>query len=135
MTYQFKHKITCDECGTGHGQAAPLGFYENDDFDSKYMCEECFNASKCPIDVNEENYFEVAEALHAVLTLWHDGGRGYELLCRSEFRPGMGWSESTVEEENEYFAEIETLYEKGTNFDAMEKILDAIDEILKERES
>lgn len=139
MKLTYAHSITCADCGTGYSVGGPLGAYFADAPTPEatiILCDECAEKreNECPIEVNEENYFDVAEALHAVLTLWHDGGRGYELLCRSEFKPGHGWSESRVEEENEYFAEIEALYEKGTNFEAMEKILDRIDEVLEETE-
>lgn len=59
--------------------------------------------------LDTENYFEQAEALHAVLTLWHGGqaSKTYSLLCQSQFKLGMAWSESQVEEENSYFSQIE----------------------------
>lgn len=90
------------------------------------------------IEINEDNYFEIGEALHTVLTLWHDGGRGYELLCRSQYRPGLGYSESEVEENNEYFAEIENLLTdengKFTSYDEIEKLMDKLDEYLEGNE-
>lgn len=59
--------------------------------------------------LDTENYFEQAEALHTVLTLWHEGqwSKKYELLCRSQFKPGHSWSESDVEENNEFYPIIE----------------------------
>lgn len=140
MKLTYSHSIECCDCGTGYSVNGPLGMYQvgeitlTDD-DKIVLCDECAEIRTNPlIVITEDNYFDVAEALHAVLMLWHDGGRGYELLCRSEFKPGMAWSESRVEEENEYFSEIEELYEKGTNFEAMEKILDGINEYLSNRE-
>lgn len=58
--------------------------------------------------INSENYFDYAEALHCFLTLWHEGQTSlkYKLLCRSQFKPGPLWSESRVETENDYYAEI-----------------------------
>jgi len=60
--------------------------------------------------LDTENYFDQAEALHTVLTLWHEGqaSKKYELLCRSQFKPAPSWSESRVEIENEFFPEIES---------------------------
>jgi hypothetical protein len=60
------------------------------------------------ITVDQDNYFDVAEALHAWLSLNHEGqwSDTYRLLCRSQFKPGASWSESRVEAENPYFSEI-----------------------------
>ena len=57
------------------------------------------------LTVTEDNYFEIAEAVHAFCSLWY-GGMGcpmYSILSRSEFKPGPLWSGSRVEEENEFF--------------------------------
>jgi hypothetical protein len=72
-------------------------------------------SSQFPIDINSENYFEVYEAIHTALTLWHGGqdSEEYRLLSRSEFSPGHSWSESDVEENNEYYSEIEELIKNG----------------------
>lgn len=61
------------------------------------------------LTVDTENYFDVAEALHAWLSLNHEGQSSdtYALLCRSQFNPGPSWSESRVERDNFYFAEID----------------------------
>lgn len=136
MTYRkltFVDRAECFDCGTGYGKSGPVSIYL-DCAEKIVLCDECAEKCTFPIEVTEDNYFDIAEALHAVLTVWHDGGRGYALLCRSQFKPGMGWSESNVEEENEYYAEIEELYEKGTNFEAMEYLLDEIDAFLDNRE-
>ena len=57
-----------------------------------------------------ENYFDQAEALHTVLTLWHEGQHStkYRLLSLSKFSPGPMWSESEVEKENIFYSEIES---------------------------
>ena len=42
MKFEFKHSITCDVCGTGYGEASPLGRYECPiSHSTLYMCEEC----------------------------------------------------------------------------------------------
>lgn len=58
--------------------------------------------------INQENYFDYAEALHCYLTLNHEGlwSTEYELLCKSKFRPSPLWSESKVELENEVYSLI-----------------------------
>lgn len=60
------------------------------------------------LQVDNENYFEIAEALHCYLTLNHRGlfSEEYELLCMSQFKPGSMWSETRCEEENVYYNEI-----------------------------
>lgn len=75
------------------------------------------------IEINNDNYFEIAEALHAVMNQYHDGGYGYEVLCMSKFNPGYGWSESIVEAENEYFAEIEALAKLDDNYCAIAELM------------
>lgn len=59
--------------------------------------------------IDNENYFDVAEALYAWLSLNHEGQSSdkYSMLCQIDFRPSPLWSESRVEEENFYFAEID----------------------------
>lgn len=56
------------------------------------------------IEINQDNYFEIAEAIHCYASLNHTGlwSDLYSVLSMSEFRPGMLWSESRCEEENEY---------------------------------
>jgi hypothetical protein len=78
--------------------------------------------------IDSDNYFDVAEALHAVLNLWHGGqySETYALLCRSKFKPGMAWSESQLEEENFYFHEIEELA-KHNKIEELENIMNQID--------
>lgn len=85
------------------------------------------------IEVNEDNYFDVAEALHACLIAWHGGqwSETYRLLCRSKFKPGMAWSESLVEQENEYYAEIEELCREN-KIEELEKLFNGIDAILND---
>lgn len=86
------------------------------------------------IKIDRDNYFDIAEALHSVLTLWHDGKFGYELLCRSQFRPGMGYRESDVENENEFYHEIESLLldknKKFKSYDKIEKLMDKLNKFV-----
>jgi hypothetical protein len=58
--------------------------------------------------VDAENYFEYAEALHAWLSLNHNGQHSveYVLLSSSQFKPGFMWSESRVKHENSVYGEI-----------------------------
>lgn len=58
--------------------------------------------------IDNENYFEIAEALHCYYTLNHEGQASelYQALCESKFKPGMLWSETVVIAENSYFHEI-----------------------------
>ena len=58
--------------------------------------------------IDEENFFEFAEALHAFFSLNHEGQTSefYECLSRSQFNPSFSWSESKVIEENSYFNEV-----------------------------
>jgi len=60
------------------------------------------------IDINSENYFDVAEALHCYLSLNHNGqwSDEYRMLCQSKFKPSPMWSESRCLEENFYCEEI-----------------------------
>ena len=62
----------------------------------------------CKYDVNDDNYFDVAEAIHAFCILWHSGQNSelYSIFSQSEFKPGMAWSESVVEKENEFYSEL-----------------------------
>ena len=82
---------------------------------------------KTSLNVTTENYFDIAEALHAWLSLNHEGqwSETYKLLCRSQFRPGASWSESRVEAENEYYPEI--------NADNAADLMDAVEAILESR--
>lgn len=82
------------------------------------------------IEINEENYFDIAEALHAVLSLWHDGKEGYRVLCKSQFKPGIMWSESKVEIENNYFNEVESLVNNNQGYDEIEKLMDNLNEFI-----
>jgi hypothetical protein len=78
------------------------------------------------IKIDNDNYFDIAEALHAVLILWHDGQYGYEVLCKSKFKPGMGWSESDVEESNEFFKNIESLVDKKQGYNDISDLMDEL---------
>jgi len=82
------------------------------------------------ITIDNDNYFDIAEALHAVLNLWHDGGKGYEVLCKSQFNPGMAWSEGIVEQENPYFYEVESLVNNKQGYDEIEKLMDNLNEFI-----
>ena len=54
--------------------------------------------------------FELVEACYTYAVLWHGGQYSdlYALQCEigQDFSPGMGWSESQVEEENEFYFEL-----------------------------
>lgn len=58
--------------------------------------------------VNEENFMDAVEALYTWLILNHEGqgSEKYELQCRMNYNPGMGFSESRVEAENYFYGEI-----------------------------
>ena len=64
------------------------------------------------LEIDEENYFELVEALYTWLVLNHSGQNSveYELQCRIvdewKFNPGFLYSESKVEENNLYYEEI-----------------------------
>jgi hypothetical protein len=79
--------------------------------------------------INSENYFEIAEALHCYLTLNYEGqgSEKYEYLCKSDFRPGLLWSENKVIKENCFYA---ALTEEN-----WKKIFDDLTEFLKEKEN
>lgn len=73
--------------------------------------------------VNEDNYFEVAEAIHCFCTLNHSGQTSelYSILSRSEFKPGAAWSETQVEQENYFYPElteqnVSEIFEELTTF-------------------
>jgi hypothetical protein len=68
--------------------------------------------------VNEENCFELCEAIHTFLTVEHEGqfSKKYELLGKSLFNPGALWSETKVIEENYLYSEIESLMIAIENF-------------------
>jgi hypothetical protein len=82
--------------------------------------------NKPELIVTDENYFELAEAVHAWLSLNHEGqwSDTYRLLCRSKFNPGPMWSESRVESENPYFTEITA--------ENAEQLMQAIDQFLSQ---
>jgi hypothetical protein len=82
------------------------------------------------ITIDNDNYFDIAEALHAVLNLWHDGGKGYEVLSKSQFIPGMAWRESIVERENPYFHEVESLVNNKQGYDEIEKLMDNLNDFM-----
>ena len=62
------------------------------------------------LKVNNDNRFDVYEAVHCYASLWHEGQAStlYSILSMSEFRPGPLWSESRCEKENDYFGMIES---------------------------
>jgi hypothetical protein len=66
------------------------------------------NSGGLMLTVNEENFFDIAEAIHCFATLNHEGQTSalYSILSQSEFRPGPLWSESRVMEENDWFHEL-----------------------------
>lgn len=57
------------------------------------------------VEINQDNYFEVAEAIHAFCGDWHSGQTSelYSILSQSEFHPGPLWSSEKVELENEIY--------------------------------
>jgi len=89
------------------------------------------NYTRPVIEVDYDNFFGVAEALHAVLTLWHAGqySETYRLLCRSKFKPGMAWRESDVEIENEFFTDIEAMAENN-DIEGLERLFNHVEIIL-----
>ena len=58
--------------------------------------------------INEDNFFEIAEAIHCFCALNHSGQtcKFYSILSQSEFKPGPFWSESKVEKENDFYSEL-----------------------------
>jgi hypothetical protein len=80
--------------------------------------------------LDKENYFDQAESLHTVLTLWHEGqwSTKYRLLCASQFKPGPMWNETQVELENQYFHEIESWRDDDKK---LEKLMNEINEYLE----
>jgi hypothetical protein len=78
--------------------------------------------------VNEDNYFDLAEACHCFASLNHGGMHShlYKMLSRSEFKPGYAWSETTVENENECYSMV--------NEENIETILDEIDAYFEQRD-
>ena len=84
--------------------------------------------------IDDDNYFEIAEAIHTVLTLWHDGRFGYELLCRSQFKPSPSWYEQNVIDENEFYDDVNSLVEssdgKFLGYDEIEILLDNLNEFI-----
>lgn len=60
------------------------------------------------MQINEENYFEYAEAIHAYCILNHGGQTCplYQILSMSDFSPGIFWSESKVALDNPVYSEI-----------------------------
>lgn len=72
--------------------------------------------------IDEENFSDMAEALHTWLTLNVDGKSSlqYELLSASKFKPGSFWTEDRVINENDLFPYID-----DSNFETIAKDLDA----------
>lgn len=61
--------------------------------------------------LDTEYYFDQAEAVYTFCVLNHEGmsSNKYSILSsRLNFEPGCGWSESDVEENNEFYGEVET---------------------------
>lgn len=58
--------------------------------------------------LDKESYFDQAEALHTVLTLYHEGqySKKYRLLSQSKFKPGLLWYEENVIKDNYFYSEI-----------------------------
>lgn len=56
------------------------------------------------IFLNEENIFEIAEAIHCYASLNYSGQNSelYKILSQSQFNPGPLWSETRCLIENEY---------------------------------
>lgn len=75
--------------------------------------------------INDDNYFDYAEAIHCFATLNHEGqnSRLYRVLSASHFRPGIFWTESKCEEDNSVYGEL-------TN-DNCEKLFDELCEFIK----
>lgn len=82
--------------------------------------------------LDTDNYFDQSEAVHCFLTLNHEGqsSKKYELLCRSEFKPGHSWSESRVESENEFYSEVESWSDEN-----IETFMDELDAFFEEDNS
>lgn len=59
-------------------------------------------------DINEDNYFDYAEAIYCFASLNHSGqgSEMYSILSTSTFKPGPLWSESQVEKCNYVYCEI-----------------------------
>lgn len=60
------------------------------------------------ISVDEDNFFDVAEAIHAFCALNHTGQNSvlYSILSQSDFNPSPNWSETRVESENQHYIEL-----------------------------
>jgi hypothetical protein len=58
--------------------------------------------------IDNDNFFDIAEAIHCYCTLNHDGKSSelYSILSQSDFKPSPFWSESKVINENEFYNEI-----------------------------
>lgn len=81
--------------------------------------------------LDEENYFDQAEALHTVLSLYHEGqwSKKYELLCRSQFKPGRAWREDNVIKDNWFYNEIVEY-----NDAELEQLMNELEKFLDEKE-
>ena len=80
------------------------------------------------IEINDDNYFDVAEAIHAFCSSWHNGQTSelYSILSQSQFEPGPLWSESRVELENDFYSEL-TEANISEYFKSLNKFLDERD--------
>ena len=58
--------------------------------------------------IDNDNYFDIAEAIYCYAMLNHEGQTSdlYKILSASEFKPGPLWSEEYVERENYHYGEI-----------------------------
>lgn len=74
--------------------------------------------------LKEDGYFDLAEAIHCYLSLYHEGQGSfkYALLSRSLFRPGPLWKESRCEKENDFYPLVQELSD-----DEIEMFMDEIE--------
>lgn len=78
-----------------------------------------------------DNYFDQAEAVYAFCVLNHEGQNSvkYSVGCSLDFKPGHGWSESDVEQNNEFYSEVETW-----NDNQLEKFVEELDHYFENRD-
>ncbi len=82
-----------------------------------------------------DNYFEQAEACYTVCILWHGGQNSllYELQCRIDFKPGHSWSETKVENENEFYGMFED-WVKNKEENKLELFVEELEHYFENRE-
>jgi hypothetical protein len=59
--------------------------------------------------LDTDNYFDQAEAVYTFCVLNHEGQNSVKysvLSARLDFKPGHFWSESQVEQENDFYSEV-----------------------------